>query len=196
MIKNRFTITSFCIMIVFSCNQKVNEELICHGDQELEVCLIDEWNIEKIPDYFLYVKLPKENDFFLINRFDNPIGDQMFFDYLTGTHEKFVNAEISFLDYSIYEFVDNDFRYVYSIYDYYINNEKVRFISIIFDLNQIFYDISIRFNADNSSQIEDQFRKQVVPSLKLNGKKVFDLESIPDKITEISSEPLDSLLRK
>ncbi|WP_332914595.1 hypothetical protein [Algoriphagus boritolerans] len=68
---------------------------------------------------------------------------------------------------------------------------QLRLILIMF-----FYDISIRMNADNSSEIEDQFRKLVIPSLKLKGKNMFDLRSEPDKITEISAEPLDSLLMK
>ncbi|SEG51387.1 hypothetical protein [Algoriphagus boritolerans] len=194
--KNKFAIILVCLIMVFSCNRKTNENLICISKVDLEICILDKWVIQKIPDYFLYVKLPRENDFFLINNFDNPDGDQMFFDYLTGTHERFFYSELNLLDYSIYEFVDDGFRYIYSTYDYYNNDEKVRYVSITFNFNHVFYDISIRMNADNSSEIEDQFRKLVIPSLKLKGKNMFDLRSEPDKITEISAEPLDSLLMK
>lgn len=194
--KSDFVVFLVSLLVFFSCKEKTNDDLICINKEGLEICLLDKWVIHKTPDYFLFAKLPNQNDFFAINFFDNPDGDQMFFDYLTGTHERFFYPEFKLFDYSIHEFVNNDFRYLYSVYEFYQEGEKVKFISITFNLDDVFYDIAIRINANNSFQVEDQFRKLVVPSLKLNGKIVFDLKSDPEKITEISAEPLDSLLMK
>ncbi|WP_147392234.1 hypothetical protein [Algoriphagus lacus] len=194
--KNNFIVFLVSLLVVFSCKEKTNDDLICVNEAGLEICLPDRWVVQKRPDYFLYAKLPNQNDFFAINFFDNPDGDQMFFDYLTGTHERFFYHELNLLDYSIHEFVNDGFRYLYSVYEFNQEGEKVKYISITFNLDNVFYDIAIRINADNKSEIEDRFRKLVVPSLKLNGKIVFDLKSDPEKITEISAGPLDSLLMK
>jgi hypothetical protein len=195
--KNRFPLFSIYFLLLFSCSEEKKENLNClNNAKALEVCIMNSWVVQKKSDYFLYAKLPMNNDFFAINFFDNPKGDQMFYDYLTGTHERFFYPELELLNYSIYEFVNDGFRYLYSTYEFYQQGEKVKYISITFNLNDVFYDIAIRINADNSSILEDQFRKQVIPSLKLNGRKMFDLKNEPEKITEISAEPLDSLLRK
>lgn len=195
--KNRFLLFSIFFLLLFSCSEKKEEKLNCLNDAgKLEVCIINSWVVQKKDDYYLYAKLPMQNDFFAINFFHNTKGDQMFYDYLTGTHERFFYHELDLVDYSIYEFVNDGFRYLYSTYEFYQQGEKVKYISITFNLNEVFYDMAIRMSADNSSKIEDQFRKQVVPSLKLNGKIVFDLKNDPEKITEINAEPLDSLLMK
>ena len=195
--KNKFLLFSIFFLLLFSCSGKREEKMNCLNDSEkLEVCIINSWVVQNKADYYLYAKLPFLNDFFAINFFHNPKGDQMFYDYLTGTHKRFFYPELDLVDYSIYEFVNDGFRYLYSTYEFYQQGEKVKYISITFNLNDVFYDIAIRMSADNSSKIEDQFRKQVVPSLKLNGKIVFDLKNDPEKITEINAEPLDSLLMK
>jgi hypothetical protein len=195
--KNRSLLFLIYFVLIFSCAQETRENLNCLNDEEMfEVCIMKSWIVQKKSDYFLYAKLPNKDDFFVINFFENTKGDQMFYDYLTGTHERFFYPELKLIDYSIYEFINDGFRYLYSTYDFYQQGEKVRYVSITFNCNDVFYDIAIRMNSDSSSEIEDQFQKLVVPSLKLNGKVVFDLKNDPDKITEISTEPLDSLLMK
>jgi hypothetical protein len=195
--KNRFVFFAICLLLIFSCAGEKQESLNCTNIHQMsEICIMNSWDVRAQTDYILYAKLPEKSDFFALNYFDNVRGDQMYYDYLSGTHERFFYPELELVEYSIHEIVNDGFRYLYSIYEFNQQGEKVKYISITFNLYDVFYDIAIRINANNSAVIEDQFRKLVVPSLKLNGKKVFDLTRHPDKITEIHAEPLDSLLRK
>lgn len=196
-VKNYFKLISIYSFLIFSCGPEENEELNCIGENNsLEICILNIWNLEENSDYFLFAKLPNTNDYFVINRIDNSNGDQMFYDYLTGTHERFFYPEMELLDYSIYEFVNNGFRHLYSTYEFNLQGEKIKFISITFNHNNIFYDVAVRINMENPSEIENQFRKIVVPSLKINGEKLFYLDMVPEKINQLNAEPLDSLLMK
>jgi|GEM_PF-4985815 len=195
--KNYFKLISIYSILIFSCGSEKNENLNCvTKDNSLEICILKNWKIEENSDYFLLAQLPNRNDFFAINRIVNPNGDQMFYDYLTGTHERFFYPEIELLDYSIYEFVNKGFRHLYSTYEFKLQGEKIKFISITFNHNDFFYDIVLRANMDNPLDIENEFRKIVIPSLKINGEKLFFLDMVPEKINELNAEPLDSLLMK
>lgn len=191
-----FTLNILLILSFSACQTREIESLRCFNSKEdFKICIPVGWPYVDKSDYFLISKLKGSDDFFAVNVFDNGIGDQMFYDYLTGSHETFFDPNKRLTDYSIHEFVDNGFRYLYSIYDYEQQNQRVRFISVTFNSNQKFYDISIRFDLENEPESEELFRKVIIPSIQLRGKSQFDPNRLPKEINEITVDPLDSLLR-